>query len=526
MGPAHTSPPPVDLLAILAQKDRQIAELDLQVEAYVSRTSKLQIRLTATLDALDELKQQQHEELRAVQLSRKALDVKLRLSEHAREAVEAERDSLRDAVLQLIEKVEVCNDFALWPHSGMFSTGLVAPSKLPGEPGQPHDPTAAFHAYATSTISALRANYEAEKAAHAHTRADASHRIARLEAQLARREAELEASIAPHRAAPTSASPPPYKSTAAPRTDTLSQADAIRILEQSAARNRGLKREVEGLLGRLEDARAAASPPAPDPSPQVLSKRKRDGAANPRLHPLARPSSATSAHGHDLGSASADDRPHQATDASAEALRAIDRQIDALQLDLHSLEAERHRAQRAASLTSRGHPIPQYTPREFNEILVIEEECIRLRKAEREAHRELETLGTVTRQRESDLRDEIARLQRRSPRAAPAAVVQEDAFADDEQSMELATPLQPTLLLSQPPGVDPPLIPLPASPEVRPSADDSPALPLLDLDTADLDRARITLDHLQNELRDKDAELAKLREELMELRSREAGERG
>jgi chromosome segregation ATPase len=100
----------------------------------------------ATLDTLDAERRTYAEEISDERRQRVALRAQLRAARAERAAMEEERDSLREAVLHLIEKgtsyvvrkkntllthtrliVEVCNDYSLWPHSGLASTSLASP---------------------------------------------------------------------------------------------------------------------------------------------------------------------------------------------------------------------------------------------------------------------------------------------------------------------------------------------------------------------------------------------------------------
>ena len=99
----------------------------------------------ATLDSLDAERRTYAEDISDERRQRVALQAQVRAARAERAAMEAERDSLREAVLHLIEKgasyvaqkntlltrarltVEVCNDYSLWPHSGLASTSLASP---------------------------------------------------------------------------------------------------------------------------------------------------------------------------------------------------------------------------------------------------------------------------------------------------------------------------------------------------------------------------------------------------------------
>ncbi|KAI9450947.1 hypothetical protein F5148DRAFT_567054 [Russula earlei] len=219
MGPADNSPSNTN-----NYNDDQITDPKLQLAAYAARASKLQARLMATLDVLDSERCAYTEEISHERSQRVALQAQLGVARAEKAVMESERDSLREGVLHLIEKVEVCNDYSLWPHSGLTGTSPAAPAKSHHLHGQSQSSwTASTRAYSAALITALRGECDREHRAHS----DSLRRIAELEAQLARREAELEER---------------YDLT--PLVDSpllpLSRDGAIRVLQQSAARNEAL----------------------------------------------------------------------------------------------------------------------------------------------------------------------------------------------------------------------------------------------------------------------------------------------
>ena len=95
---------------------------------------------------------------------------------------------------------------------------------------------ASARAYSAALITALRDECERERRACS----DSLHRVAELEAQLARREAELEER--------NNTTPTPTAHSPLPR---LSRDGAIRVLQQSAARNQALTHEIVDLVHRV-----------------------------------------------------------------------------------------------------------------------------------------------------------------------------------------------------------------------------------------------------------------------------------
>ena len=115
----------------------------------------------------------------------------------------------------------------------------------PTKPRHPHDQqsqspwTASARAYSAALITALREECERERRAHL----ESLQRIAELEAQLARREAELEERYY--------GSTPVTIPVVDPPLPQLSRDGAIRVLQQSAARNEALTHEIAGLVQKV-----------------------------------------------------------------------------------------------------------------------------------------------------------------------------------------------------------------------------------------------------------------------------------
>jgi hypothetical protein len=101
--------------------------------------------------------------------------------------------------------------------------------------------TASARAYSAALITALREECERERRAHT----ESLRRIVELEAQLARREAELEE--------PYYGSTPVNIPLVDPPLSRLSRDGAIRVLQQSSARNEALTHEIAGLVQKVMD---------------------------------------------------------------------------------------------------------------------------------------------------------------------------------------------------------------------------------------------------------------------------------
>lgn len=82
----------------------QITELEWRLEAQAAKSSLLQERLTATLDAMDTLRLTHERELSEERQAKENAREKLqRFMEYA-SSIEQERDECRDALLAVIEK--------------------------------------------------------------------------------------------------------------------------------------------------------------------------------------------------------------------------------------------------------------------------------------------------------------------------------------------------------------------------------------------------------------------------------------
>ncbi|KAN0138051.1 hypothetical protein V8E53_003940 [Lactarius tabidus] len=414
--------------------DRQIADPTLQVAAHAARAAKLHARLMVTLDTLDAERRTYAEDISDERRQRVVLQAQLRAARAERAAMEEERDSLREAVLHLIEKVEVCNDYSLWPHSGLTSTSLAIQPKPRPLHEQPQTWTAAARAYSAALLSTLRVDCERERAAHT----EALQRVAELEAQLARREAELEGR---YETAPTSPIQP------------LSRDGAIRVLEQSRARNEALKHEVAGLMQKLVERRATLETvESPPPDRSVLTPTPTTPLPLPPTPPRNRaltPESPTPQRGpalapsppplvHSPQPSSPSPAPHHPL---RDAMPSTDlaRQIAAVTEDLAGLRAEEQRlsqVQHELPQQQQDAPLHASTPPRvtFRRILLVEEECIRLRAE----------LAAST-ARETALRELLVP----TPGSVPTERDLLDDHGDDEGvEMDLATPLQPTVLLN------------------------------------------------------------------------------
>ncbi|TFK52119.1 hypothetical protein OE88DRAFT_1508222 [Heliocybe sulcata] len=229
------------LTALLDAKDTQIARLELESRAFAARASHLRTRLLATLDTLDS--QHLHHRHELSDFEHKLTSLRAKLSKavaRAREA-EAERDDMREAVVELVEKVEKSSDCSLWPHSRIRMTSPAEPSST--HPAIHYPPVTDLQTYAASLLASLHA----ERTSHSLTQ----RRISLLEAQLARRDAELEACL--HHADHRERIRADEKRHTGGRGGEASMTDeeVLEVLEAAAARNRALEVEVQHIAARV-----------------------------------------------------------------------------------------------------------------------------------------------------------------------------------------------------------------------------------------------------------------------------------
>ncbi|KAH7930196.1 hypothetical protein BV22DRAFT_1028714 [Leucogyrophana mollusca] len=541
----------IDSKATPPEKDsnEQIAALENRLGAYSARASHTQARLLATFDLLDALRSQHALELSSEREAKHKLSQDLDRSRTYARALEAERDDLKDAVDQLIQKVEISNDMSQWPYSCLTITRhaecVPEPDAIRGET-QDWDGQSA--AYASSLIARLRMELDRERKAHRQTYKDANLRIEELQAQVAVRDSELEISIhqstlpqtegiAPlrrHRKTRTSVSrvSPPQ---------TMTDEECLRVLENNSARNKSLQAEILVLSQRLEKARAAPNSPSPkgpsrgkletyagSPGDTGVDAPEQTDATSSRRPTHSPTSPLTGEPSAQRPSLSPTPAPAlTATQAPNEVLAAIsslEAQIKRMGSQVDAFKAEKAafleiavRDKRAANgAESDG----------FGHILLIEEECIRLSVRLAEVEQQLKDSQSAAKTRETQLLGEIERLKNSSARQSSPRLYHAygsehlDDDIDAEESMELATPLQPTTILSardpqtESPLVDPLLIPLPFLPE----RESSPATSSVRLPRRGSSPHHEKLNEIQFHLAQARTQLAGKEKELAELR--------
>lgn len=369
--------------------------------------------------------------------------------------------------------------------------------------------------YGASVITRLRTELDHERKANCKVVEEANFRISELEAKVAAREAVLEASIQHHQRrdnikspldrshqaqTPESEIPPPK-----PMTDE----DCLRALADSNTRNKSLEIEIRSLARKLERARgpttspasisADATPVVGPPSPPriafldhphqpVVPKTPLTIDTETHFTPTLHTVSTLPADSHAVTRPSTHNSPTTPSDSpSQRSIAQLDDQINSYTSQLDAFKAERkalvEMAIRKRRVSHGGEPPG------FEQILVIEEECVRLTSQVLHLEQELQHSRSSAKSREHELLKEIDALKlslyQQSPNLYHAHDAQHlDDGIDVKQNMELATPLQPTTILSwNNPSLtsfpmDPLLVPLPFSPERNSSPIISSSCPL------------------------------------------------
>ncbi|KAI6014297.1 hypothetical protein EDC04DRAFT_3145146 [Pisolithus marmoratus] len=538
-----------ELKALLWQKDEQIAALERQLEACSARASATHIRLLKTVDVLDSLRAQHALEISAVEQEKIKLTHDADQWRTISKALEVEKDEMKEVIEDLIEKIQISNEWASWPCSRMH---IAKPAELLYIPATALESTTKSPnddvlAYASAIIARLRSELEFERREHRKTVDEANHRIEELEAQVAIRETELETCIRlPSQGVPEGDTGSRLLARKIPtkvrlRAQSLSDEDCLRVLESNSARNRSMETEIRGILVKLEEARLAApSPNGPDCRPEAFQSRTPPNNGNlapssravrcvspetrtpcasttpPPDRPPSLPSQNDGEVQHHPFTTEPPDSPSAmlAIVQLENHIREMSAQIDTAKAERQALVAAAARQRRATSDTKTDN---------MEDILRIEEECVRLSAQICHLQQQMDKAKTETNSRESELLKEIEVLRSRVRRTSSPLVPVDASIA--EESMELVTPLQPTLLLSarsddtpsEP--IDPSLIPLPFSPVRTSSPAFSAELGSSRSPTSlDIQRVQNALTIARENLAQKENALAQLRTEVEDLR--------
>ncbi|KAJ8589011.1 hypothetical protein M405DRAFT_818773 [Rhizopogon salebrosus TDB-379] len=542
-----------DLKTALRKRDEQVTGLEVRIDAYVTRTSETQARLLKTIDVLNSLKARHVIDLTAKEREAESLYREVERWKTFAKVLEVERDDLRDVVEDLIQRVQMCSDWSMWPCGRMDITTHL--HELPESNFKSSGRTDSEDVleYGASVINRLRTELAHERKAHCKAVEQANLRISELEAQVATREAMLEASIQHHpkmEKSPLDRSPEPRNSNSdIPPPKPMSDEECLRVLADNNVRNKSLEIEIRTLARKLEHARGFAGSPAFVPanlaSIGLLSPPRRTLPNLNSSHQPVVPRQPPITHESDTPLTSSLNMlstvpvkspvttippPDRATvfptHGSQRSIAQLDGQINTYAAQLETFKAERKALIDEAVWNRRvldGGETPS-----FPQILAIEEECVRLTSRVSLLDLELEHTRSSAKSREQELLKEISSLKsalhQRSPglfHAHDAQYIEDDT--DAEQNMELATPLQPTVILSwnDPNSTslpnDPLVVPLPFSPERASSPIIPPSGPLsrpssphpvkltrleeeLEAVTAQLNSKQLALDQLKNNM--------------------------
>ncbi|KAJ6610625.1 hypothetical protein B0H10DRAFT_1811311, partial [Mycena sp. CBHHK59/15] len=232
----------------------QIEKLKLSLQAHIAHAVRINSRLAWALDSLDSVQGAHASELSAEIKAKEKLRDTLNRYRDIVQVAEIERDQLRDAVIELAEKIELSkDDFTSWSHSRIKIPHLLEP--IHAMPTSSHSIASDddLLAYASGMIKYLRGALATERNAHSTTRKAARARISLLEAQLARRDAELEACIV-HAGQPFShatRAAPLGPDICVPPTSPVPISDMDTFPDRVAAENIVLEAEVEQLAARV-----------------------------------------------------------------------------------------------------------------------------------------------------------------------------------------------------------------------------------------------------------------------------------
>ncbi|KAG8213425.1 hypothetical protein J3R82DRAFT_11928 [Butyriboletus roseoflavus] len=532
-----------DVKALLREKDGRIATLETRLEAYSARASTAHTRLLKTIDVLDALRSQHSLEISAAEQAKLKLVHEVDRWRGVVKNLEIEKDELKDVVEDLIEKVQVSNEWSSWPCSRMHITKYaeqVAAGAIDGG-GTKDDCNSDLLAYATSIIARLRTELDFERQSHGRTVEDANLRIEELEAKVAVREAELESCVTSHRDQehqPENASTLAFEKRKAgesvPRPKPLSDEECLRFLESNNARNRSLELEIRHIAEKLEQVRMAASASSGSlrepQSPTPRNGRKAVPTPSPRTRSASVDSSALS-------------RPLDAGKTASPltmlSIAQLDNQIRTMTTQMDALVSERTTLIKVAARQRR--VTEGINLDNFQDILRVEGECVRLQAEVDDLREELQHARTFARAREKVLLREIAQL--RASASSPSGlrpahdlrrVFSPQPLEDDiasEESMELASPLMPTIV----PNLN--LFPTPAFHDSDTDADlvsfrfspkhvssPAPEVPSTPPHTTphspgpqEIERVQTALDAARTHLAQKEEALAQLRTEMVRL---------
>ncbi|KAF9077703.1 hypothetical protein BDP27DRAFT_1311527 [Rhodocollybia butyracea] len=234
-----------------------ISRLELQLKTQTARASLLQSRLAATQSALDVERIKYAEDLRAEQIAKNKLQQKLFMYYQHVKNVEEEKDELRGAVMEFLQKVEEPN--TKWPQSQISISSLLEPVEPRLLRHRNQDISNEFDHdlmnSAASMIESLVRERDIARNAHQLLLVTARAQIANLQAELAHRDYELEKCISLSSNHHSFQRDPRANSEPLPPLDPVT---ATKVLQLTSSRHKTLEMGNKHLEKRLEEIRRKA----------------------------------------------------------------------------------------------------------------------------------------------------------------------------------------------------------------------------------------------------------------------------
>ncbi|KAL5519969.1 hypothetical protein ACEPAG_1629 [Sanghuangporus baumii] len=416
----------------------QNAFLREQLVVRIEHAAHLETRLLCTLDALDELQASSMRELQQAQRDNTHLTEKLRAWEAVASQADAEKSDMSSAVLQLVAKVESCNDYSKWRAPRIeFSHDITLQPIRSARTSQGtssvkrHEECTCAQAYSPAVVEELSDSLAREKQAHVLTIEEAESRIAALRSRIAVRDAEIA-----RRAATCRCLPIPSSMDTSAHLELMSEEEQTRVATRTTERSRSLASEVATLEDKVRRERRLHRT---ETLPRVhrCVQTEPQGPSCIYISPVTPLSDAVPPH--------TSDSDH---DPLPDALNTLDAQINHLQKRLTDLVVEKESLQfvlrdelglrdprsllcspkqdRVEDHESVDIPTDQNADKfdvttekgrrggdDFTGILLLEEECIRLMRSEdnlRSSVEQLKQRNALLEVENTRLKEEISRL--------------------------------------------------------------------------------------------------------------------
>ncbi|KAL5524468.1 hypothetical protein ACEPAF_9608 [Sanghuangporus sanghuang] len=261
-----------DLRTLLEERNKQVihkitltylliciqnAFLREQLVVRIEHAAHLETRLLCTLDTLDELQASSTHELQQAQRDNTHLTEKLRAWEAVARQADAEKSDMSSAVLQLVAKVESCNDYSKWQapriefsHDITLQPMRSARTSQGAPSAKKHEECTCAQAYSPAVVEELSDSLAREKRTHALTIEEAERRTAALQSRIAIRDAEIA-----HRAATCRCLPIPSSVDTSAHLELMSEEEQARIATRTAERSCSLASEVATLEDKVRQER-------------------------------------------------------------------------------------------------------------------------------------------------------------------------------------------------------------------------------------------------------------------------------